>query len=107
MTEIRGGNARATQKWAGQRVGNARERCGATLGQRRATGGDTHLYYYVVYSDAAALGAASVVASAIPHVSHPSTLTAKATTTVIRGSFRGWPGCGERRAPAFHSHRKF
>lgn len=106
MNGIRGGNAGATQKRAVQRMGNARERCGATLGRRRATGGDTHLYYYVVYSDAAALGAASVVASN-PHVSHPSTLTVKTATTVIRGSFRGWPGCGERGAPAFHSHRKF
>lgn len=40
-------------------------------------------------------------------VRHPPTLTVKTTTTVIRGSFREWPGCGERGAPAFHSHRKF
>lgn len=107
MTEIRGGNAGATQKRPVQRWGNARRRWGATLGRRRATGGDTLLYYYVVYGDAAACCGAHVVAfKTVVRHAH-STLTGRHTLTVFRGSYRGAAVCGERGAPAFHSHRKF
>lgn len=107
MTEIRGGNAGATQKRPVQRMGNAHRRWGATPGRRRATGGDTLLYYYVVYGDAAAYCGAHVVAfKTIVRIPH-STFTGRHTLTVVRGSYPRGAGWGERGAPAFHSHRKF